>query len=538
MNYPRLLLFLFSALLTTYAHGQIYKWIDENGRTQFSDKPHESAQEIIIKGSNKKESGASTKKSNTNQDIKIKHKSILNSNIVKLRSLLQKKEFKALNKAISELDASYKSNKISEDAFFTAYEAFDIKNESLSPLFDSWVTTTPDSYQPYLARAIFQYHMGWLSRGTKWASETKEEQKNKLADHLTKASDDIITALNINSDSIISYFYLMRITTTQGRNDETERLMRKALEIDPSSYNIRAQYLKSLTPRWGGSLEAMQAFISESSVHINNYPDLKSLEAYIYNEAGDMQALVNKYNVADTLYSKGLEFGEYHVTFFKRGKNNNRREEYKESLQDLNKAIELNYEKPNYYYWRAVTLIDMKEYKKAMSDIQYATLLDPYDKDIQNKRKWLAAKFENQAYKSKQSQKPESAVEKYTSAIRLNPQNATLYHGRARAYIQQRNLDLALVDLKKAIDIDPHEINNYSLIDYVLAKSKNWNQIIKYWDQFIELHPDNGRAYVERGGAYFHKGDIKSAVKNAKISADLGNLEGIEAYDKFKGMVQ
>lgn len=538
MKYSLLALSFFSLLSTNFAFAQIYKWVDENGRTQFSDKPHPNAQEIKIKGASKQSGSVNNAVENKKQHITVAHKSLLNSNVLKLRSMLKKKEFYALNKTIAQLDASYKSNKIREDVWFTAYEAFKIKNTSLTSLFDTWVSTTPDSYQPYLARAIFHYQMGWLSRGGKWASETKEEQINEMSIYFNKSSEDLIKSLNLNGPAVISYNYLIGITNALGRDDEAERFMRKALEIAPASFNIRYHYIETLAPRWGGSLDEMQAYGEETSKYLDLNPELKIIEGLIFSEAGDMQVTSKKYNVADTLYSKSLEFGQFHKTLFKRGKNSNRREKYADSLRDLNSAIKLNYEKPLYYYWRANTLIDLKEFEKAMNDIQIAIQLDPYDKDFQSKRKWLSAKFHNDAYALRESQNSESAINKYTNAIRLNPNNGDLYQGRARAYIQERDLSSALADIKKAIDVDPDNFHHYSLIDYILIKSKEYDQIIKYWKQYIKRHPDDGRAYVEVGGTYYHKGDMKSAVKYAKISADLGNLEGIEAYEKFKNMIQ
>jgi len=538
MKYPLLALSFFSLLSSNFAFAQIYKLVDENGRTQFSDKPHPKAQEIKIKSANKKGTKVNKAAENKKQYIAVTHKSLLNSNVLKLRSMLKKKEFDVLNKTIAQLEASYKSNELSEDAYFTAFDAFDIKSEELSSIFDSWVSSTPEAYQPYLARGIYQYHLGWLHRGGRWSSETKNEKRLKLSEYLSKTSDDILKSLNINGNSMISYYYLMRVATTEGRQDESERLQKKALKINSSSYKIRAQHLRSLTPRWGGSLEAMQEYLMEVSQAIKKYPQLKLLEGYIYNEAGEMQVIVKQYNSANDLFSKSLEFGGYHATLFRRGKNNNRREKYTDSLRDLNSAIELNYEKPLYYYWRANTLIDLKEFEKAMNDIQAAIQLDPYDKDFQSKRKWLAAKFQDDAYTLRESQNNESAVDKYTKAIRLNPNSGDLYQGRARAYIQKRNLSSALADMKKAIDVAPDNFHHYALIDYILFKSKEYDQIIKYWKQYIKHHPADGRAYVEIGGTYFQKGDMKSAMKYAKISADLGNLEGIEAYEKFKHMIQ
>ena len=265
MKYSLLALYFFSLLSTNFSFAQIYKWVDENGRTQFSDKPHPKAQEKKVKGASKQGGSVNNAVENKKQHVTVAHKSLLNSNVLKLRSMLNKKEYYALNKTIAQLDASYKSNKISEDVWFTAYESFKINNTSFTSLFDTWISTTPDSYQPYLARAIFHYQMGWLSRGGKWASETKEEQINEMSTHFNKSSEDLIQALNLNGPAAISYNYLIGITNALGRDDEAERYMRKALEISPASFNIRYHYIETLAPRWGGSLDEMQAYGEETS---------------------------------------------------------------------------------------------------------------------------------------------------------------------------------------------------------------------------------------------------------------------------------
>lgn len=86
--------------------------------------------------------------------------------------------------------------------------------------------------------------------------------------------------------------------------------------------------------------------------------------------------------------------------------------------------------------------------------------------------------------------------------------------------------------LQAALAINPNTYHvrraaMYSL--WLLAKQRDWNQIIDYWDQHIARNPDDNRAYVERGGAYYHKGDMHSAVNDAKTAADMGNVEGKEA---------
>ncbi len=111
------------------------------------------------------------------------------------------------------------------------------------------------------------------------------------------------------------------------------------------------------------------------------------------------------------------------------------------------------------------------------------------------------------------------------------------YEKRARAFIDQKDLNSALTEVKTAIELDPSSISHYLLIDWIIAsQSQNWDEIIKYWNQYLNLKPEDGRAYLERGGAYFQKKDIISAVADAKRSADLGNAEGQKMYYRIKNM--
>ena len=452
--------------------------------------------------------------------------------------MLEQKKFKSLNTLFEKLEKNSKKDISKEQALFIAYDAFSINSKSYLPLLDSWVKATPDSYIPYLARATYNYHLGWFARGGKWASETKEEQFEKMKIYLDKATEDIALSLDINSESVVIYTLLTGISLTQGSIENVDRFMLKALKISPASLYVRVAYLNAISPKWGGSLEEMLTYVIESSNYLKDNPKLKLLQGFISTYAGEMQSLARKYSVADTLYTKSLVHGEYDAVLFKRGKVRKYQKKYVADVQDLSRAIELNPEDADYYYWRAGTFIEMKKYDDALKDIQFAYKLNPYDKFIKDRRKHLAALLENQGYESNKNQQAESAIEKFNAALVLDPDNSTLYYRRARAHINERNVKLALEDMKQAIEITPDDYDYVRYIDYILAKNRDWKQIIQYWDQYIELKPKDGRAFVQRGGAYYHKGDMKSAVKDAKISADLGNLEGIDAYNKFKHMVK
>ncbi|MCK5334797.1 MAG: DUF4034 domain-containing protein [Gammaproteobacteria bacterium] len=453
------------------------------------------------------------------------------------RQLLKEHKFIKLNQLLHSLQTDSESNILTEGRLFVAYESFEIKNISSESDFISWVNTTPNAYQAYLARASYYYRMGWQSRGHKWANETKKEQFNKMSDYFKKSMSDISRALKLNKRSMVPYYLLIGISKISGADSEPMQVMKKALKINPLSFAIREQYLHFITPRWGGSYEAMESFVNKSLTYASKNQKLKLLQGSLYTEAGYSQALINQYSFSNELYTKALEFGDNHKILYERGKNNYRTDEYDDAIKDLSSAIKLYAENARYYYWRSNAFAGLKQYTKASADIQQAYKLDPDDKYIIKSHKRMVSILERQGYDLNQNNKPSAAIEKYNEALLLDSKKSDLYSRRARAYINLNKLDLAYNDMTTAIKINPKNINYYLLIDYLLAKKKNWNKIISYWNQFIKLSPEHSRAYMERGGAYFHKGDLKAAIKNAKIAADMGNIEGKEMYEKYKHLM-
>lgn len=457
--------------------------------------------------------------------------------IVELRRKLQQRKFVELNQALEEYQANSRSDILAEERLFTAYDAFRLKDELFETIFNDWINATPDSYHPYLARAEYFYQMGWTSRGTQWASEVKSEQFVEMNRYFRKAKKDIERVIGANPQTILSYDLLIGVTDAQGRDSDTAAALQAALEISPASYEIRTHYLKSISPRWGGSFERMAVFVEKSRAHVPENPKLEMLEGLIYAEAGRIQASNDKYSVAEELYTKALAYGENHVILKARGKNSFRRENYQAALDDLHRAIELYPEDAEYYYLRSKTYARLGKHHEALSDILRSSALDPDDKYIERHRDWLAAWFTRRGYDLNKSRNPASAIEQYDAALRLVPEDASLYYRKAKVFVDLNQLDSAVGNLKKAIDLDPNDIDYYLLLDWVLAKHKDWDQIIAYWDNYIERNPDISRAYVERGGAYYHKGEIRAAVNNVKIANEMGDPEGKQAYEKFRHLV-
>jgi len=132
-----------------------------------------------------------------------------------------------------------------------------------------------------------------------------------------------------------------------------------------------------------------------------------------------------------------------------------------------------------------------------------------------------------------QSGKFVEAQDELEKALELNSRSGEAYYWRAAVLAKIGMNDFALRDLKASIEVNPDMIESYEALDALLAPKGEWDTIAAYWTRFIDLHPESGKAYYERGGSYYHKGDMANALKDAKQSCNLGYQSGCQIHQKL-----
>lgn len=128
-------------------------------------------------------------------------------------------------------------------------------------------------------------------------------------------------------------------------------------------------------------------------------------------------------------------------------------------------------------------------------------------------------------YRSGQENRPDEAVALFTQAIQLDPASAEAYYQRAAVYARRGSYEEAKADLKRVIKLDPRHFESHRLIDWLLARHGAWDEIIAYWDRFIALEPNSAPAYLERAGAYRHRGDMQRALADLDKACGLDNQQ-------------
>ena len=112
------------------------------------------------------------------------------------------------------------------------------------------------------------------------------------------------------------------------------------------------------------------------------------------------------------------------------------------------------------------------------------------------------------------SQDYEGAIEAYTMAIRLCPNNASIYDSRGVVYLRKNQDTKALADLNKAIELDPAADIAYTNRGLLYMRMGQYGKALADLNKAIEINPENFRAYSNLGELHGMLGNYTKALAN------------------------
>ncbi|MCJ8737867.1 hypothetical protein PDJAM_G00029050 [Pangasius djambal] len=112
-----------------------------------------------------------------------------------------------------------------------------------------------------------------------------------------------------------------------------------------------------------------------------------------------------------------------------------------------------------------------------------------------------------------------AAVEFYSKAIQINPQNAVYYCNRAAAYSKLGNYAGAVQDCERAIGIDPNYSKAYGRMGLALSSLNKHTEAVGYYKKALELDPENET----------YKSNLKIAEQKMKETpSPTGGMGGVD----------
>ncbi|MBH0184337.1 MAG: DUF4034 domain-containing protein [Nitrospira sp.] len=197
-------------------------------------------------------------------------------------NLLRTAQFTRLNQLYENLQQHYEQGLINDRDLVLQYQAFyDTSPENEASL-NQWVEKAPKSYPARLARGLYYASVGVEYRGAKVIANTPSAKIRDLHHYLDLSNKDLVDSLPLTAKPIVSLLRLLKSSKHRDGKQVNRRWLDDSTLIDPNNYEVRREYMITLTPRWGGSHDEMWAFLKECQDQHLPIEYLKVLEARIY----------------------------------------------------------------------------------------------------------------------------------------------------------------------------------------------------------------------------------------------------------------
>lgn len=295
-------------------------------------------------------------------------------------AMLRAGAFDKLTARLEREQLAFEAGTLDEDRLIDTYQGFMNSDPALVMPLDAWVEAMPDSFAPWLARAAYFHHGGWVARGTRVASETPAQRFERVGRRFELARHDLQAALERRSTLSMAYGMLVNIGMA-GVGDTTY-WYEAGIEAVPQSAYVRRMYRYAFRPEWSPDPTPMrwvrlQLFLFEMERDDESYPSLTpGTEDY---ERGRRAEWNKDVEGAFYYFDLALQQGKSADHYLARGKAHAWQQRYDLALADLNEALKLDPHHVEALAQRAYVYRGLDNFDLALADLRHVTELDPYD---------------------------------------------------------------------------------------------------------------------------------------------------------------
>ena len=185
---------------------------------------------------------------------------------------------------------------------------------------------------------------------------------------------------------------------------------------------------------------------------------------------------------------------------YMRGVESVQNEKTEEALEFFNKDIQENPKNGYSFSWIAMLRVHQEEYGRALTAADMAIKLLP-KKDAE----YVIFAYTTRADVYLNLEDTVKAISDLTTAIKIKPDENSLYEKRAQIYYEQEEYDLADADYQKMIELKPGETMGYMGLGRNANAQKRWDDAIKQFDYVTKLASDYSQGYAFRAESYIGK---------------------------------
>jgi tetratricopeptide (TPR) repeat protein len=147
---------------------------------------------------------------------------------------------------------------------------------------DTWLKQQPKSPVAYLIRAAYYSEAAWAARGNDVARNVPARLMRQFEEDMDRSRADIEKSISLNPRNPLSYYELLLVASGDGDSPDVEKVFQTGITAYPNYYPLYKTRLDSLAPKWGGSIDAMYAFVDRYAGGAANSSPLKLLYLNLY----------------------------------------------------------------------------------------------------------------------------------------------------------------------------------------------------------------------------------------------------------------
>lgn len=129
-----------------------------------------------------------------------------------------------------------------------------------------------------------------------------------------------------------------------------------------------------------------------------------------------------------------------------------------------------------------------------IQDGKFSEAIEKINKSLELKNDWEIPYFYRAvAYQALENF--DEAILDYTKALQLNDKMTDAYYNRAKILLSRKDIEnpdinRAISDLEKALELDPNFVNAFYAMGAAQKKIENYHKALEYLNRAIELQPD------------------------------------------------
>jgi tetratricopeptide (TPR) repeat protein len=227
--------------------------------------------------------------------------------------LMWNSQFDELEQSLDEQYALLKKSKLKSKEFSKQIQAFEYADGSANTHFEDFINVKPNSKWAQAFYAKFLIRQAANARGDQYAVDTPDTSMDKMHEIALKAVKQLEIAranqapMDLYASAQLTANRLLNVDTP----DEDLSLVHEAMARDGYTWSAPLSYFQSLYPQWGGSEQAMMAFIKD--VKSSNPKLASALSADFYwrrgldfSVQGDVEQSIQAYEKAIQFYPDSM----------------------------------------------------------------------------------------------------------------------------------------------------------------------------------------------------------------------------------------